>query len=33
MILAVAQLADGLSSLALKVDGGGVEKNAIQTAE
>src|SRR4030065_42438 len=33
MILAVAQLADGLASLSLEVDGGGVEKDAIQTAK
>jgi len=33
VILAVAQLPDGFSSLSLEVDGGGVEENAIQTGK
>jgi hypothetical protein len=33
VVTSVAQLADGLASLSLEVDGGGVEKDAIQTAE
>jgi hypothetical protein len=33
MILGVAQFANGLATISLEVDGGGVEEDAIQTAE